>query len=214
MFLRAEPSIFIVCRKGVEPKRNRRGSVPGSMMKTLFKPEVVVRVLILGVLCYMTFDAVIARADDPSHEEAVLALRREGVEIGQTSFGYLAKFDSKSDKAPIEVFKNLQFIKGLNEFVISTEKADDRLARIASLPNLKFISIYWHVSDQGLKHLSEHTDLKILRIHDASKVTDAGLVHLQALKNLESLKLLRTKVTKQGIDKLYKHLPKCLAEID
>ena len=40
-------------------------------------------------------------------------------------------------------------------------------------------------------------------------VTDAGLLQLRALKNLESLRLNDTDVTENGIEELRKELPDC-----
>ena len=42
-----------------------------------------------------------------------------------------------------------------------------------------------------------------------TKVTDAGLKHLQGLKKLKELLLFGTDVTDEGIKKLHRALPKC-----
>ena len=42
-----------------------------------------------------------------------------------------------------------------------------------------------------------------------TKVTDAGLAHLEGLKNLKSLYLWQTQVTPDGAEKLRQALPDC-----
>ena len=42
-----------------------------------------------------------------------------------------------------------------------------------------------------------------------TKITDAGLVHLRGLTNLQKLYLGNTKVTEAGVENLRKALPKC-----
>jgi hypothetical protein len=39
-------------------------------------------------------------------------------------------------------------------------------------------------------------------------ITDAGLVHLEGLSNLENLHLIKTSVTAAGVNKLQQKLPK------
>jgi hypothetical protein len=43
----------------------------------------------------------------------------------------------------------------------------------------------------------------------ATGVTDAGLVHLEALSKLERLEIISTKVSAKGIERLKKALPNC-----
>ena len=40
-------------------------------------------------------------------------------------------------------------------------------------------------------------------------MSDAGLLHVEALKHLQSLDIQHTKVTDEGVKKLKKALPKC-----
>lgn len=64
------------------------------------------------------------------------------------------------------------------------------------------------VTDVGLEHLAELTDLEILGLTD-TQVTDGGLAHLAGLKNLDHLWLYDTQVTDAGIAELQKALPGC-----
>ena len=161
--------------------------------------------IILGLL--VIFVSAPANAADLTEEEAILALRRAGVNVGKTDSGFIVGINPNSDDAPAEVFKNLRFLKDLREIAIHSTRVDERLALLADLPGVTHMTIYNNATDKGLKHLSKHTQMKVLRIHLCEKVSDAGLIHFQTLTRLEELSLTGTKVTKQGINKLYKFLP-------
>ena len=62
------------------------------------------------------------------------------------------------------------------------------------------------MTDQGLKILSPLPKLEELYLESAA-VTDIGLAELHRMKTLKRVTLLKTKVTKSGIDALRKALP-------
>jgi len=64
------------------------------------------------------------------------------------------------------------------------------------------------VSDAGLVHLRGLTQLKWLDL-TGTQVTGSGLEHLQGLTQLQELTLSNTKVTDAGVAELQKALPKC-----
>lgn len=64
------------------------------------------------------------------------------------------------------------------------------------------------ITDAGLVHLKGLTKLQSLELDD-TKITDSGLLHLKGLTNLRVLKLKGTRVTRAGYEKLLKALPKC-----
>ena len=64
------------------------------------------------------------------------------------------------------------------------------------------------ITDAGLEHLEELTDLKWLDL-SGTQVTDAGLEHLKGLTRLEVLELSGTHVTDERIEELRKILPDC-----
>jgi hypothetical protein len=91
------------------------------------------------------------------------------------------------------------------------------------------------ITDTGLEHLKELTDLRRLELSDTAigsigleslkgltklrslnlartKVSDAGLQHLKRLTNLKSLDLKQTQVTSEGVEKLQEALPDCRIE--
>ncbi len=59
-----------------------------------------------------------------------------------------------------------------------------------------------------MPHLKELTKLTWLSLHD-SQVTDAGLVHLNDLKNLKELHLTKLKLTAKALEALATALPEC-----
>ena len=59
----------------------------------------------------------------------------------------------------------------------------------------------------GLGVRMGNTRKQFLRL-DGTPITDAGLVHLRGLKQLETLSLEKTKVTPEGIKRLRTALPK------
>jgi|GEM_PF-6478651 len=65
---------------------------------------------------------------------------------------------------------------------------------------------HWAISDAGLQHLAALTELESLTL-SGPELTDAGLVHLRGLKKLKSLDVNETKITPAGLDELRKHLP-------
>jgi len=140
-------------------------------------------------------------------DEALLALRRAGVEVANGGTMVLLKDDTISAKE----IANIRFLPKLNEIMIFSEKPDDRLAAIGELPTLTKISIRRNLSNAGLRLLSKYKNLTFIYI-DSEKVTDAGLTHLHSLKKLEDLRLEHTKVTKTAIEKLYVELPKCVVK--
>jgi len=68
------------------------------------------------------------------------------------------------------------------------------------------------VTDAGLKHLEELTQLQDLKLY-GTQVTDAGIVHLKRLIQLQGLDLRGTQVTDAGLKGLQKALPNCSVEM-
>ena len=175
--------------------------------------------LLLSSLCSVA--ATDEQGDKAGITEAVAInqLRRAGIAVNKIrGRGWIgAGIRTENDDVPAAVLKNLQYIKGLEEVAVFSNKMEERLEAIADVPGLKIILIQAgnmsDMSDRSLRHLSKHTEVTQLSIK-SDKVTDAGLIHLEPLKKLEKLKLIDTKVTKPGLEKLYKVLPKCVVELN
>ena len=65
------------------------------------------------------------------------------------------------------------------------------------------------ITDAGLVHLTGMTNLQTLSL-SGSNITDPGIVHLKGLNKLQKLYLMRAKVTSAGVAHLPKALPNCL----
>jgi Leucine-rich repeat (LRR) protein len=64
------------------------------------------------------------------------------------------------------------------------------------------------ITDAGLVHLKGLANLQALDLA-FTKITDSGLVHLKGLVNLQTLDLAFTKTTDEGVAELQKALPNC-----
>ncbi|HOM17260.1 MAG TPA: leucine-rich repeat domain-containing protein, partial [Thermoguttaceae bacterium] len=64
------------------------------------------------------------------------------------------------------------------------------------------------ITDAGLVYLAGMKNLQVL-VLGKTRITDAGLVHLAGMKNLQELDLWRTQITDAGLEKLRKALPGC-----
>ena len=63
--------------------------------------------------------------------------------------------------------------------------------------------------DEDLAALSDHSGLRWLEVHYANAITDEGLPHLYGLKDLETLRLRSSSVTRDGEAALRAALPTC-----
>lgn len=80
---------------------------------------------------------------------------------------------------------------------------DDGLAGVAKLATLQLLNLWGNkaVSDAGLAHLKNLTNLETLNLQDTG-VTGPGLAHLAKCGKLEQLNLGKAPVTDAGIDNL------------
>ena len=63
-------------------------------------------------------------------------------------------------------------------------------------------------TDAEMMHLTELTNLQVLKLM-GTQVSDSGIVHLKGLTNLQHLELDGIKVSHEGVNKLQKALPRC-----
>ena len=126
--------------------------------------------------------------------------------------------------------RDLEDVRSL--YLCRTLITDDGLVQLKSLQKLEVLELNnTKITDKGLKHLSALTTLKHLSLADVvaygtffgsgsreetdhvvyvvPQITDAGLMYLESLKNLESLDLAGTQVTEAGVMRLQQALPNC-----
>src|SRR5262249_31710699 len=112
-----------------------------------------------------------------------------------------------------EGLKHLQHIpiQGLAMYV--TRLDDEHMKYIKPFTSLGFLDIRGSkVTDAGLAEISDLTKISYLRLNNLPGVTDAAVVHLKKLTNLEILSLSNTGVTDAVIADL-KTMPK-LAHVE
>ncbi len=102
------------------------------------------------------------------------------------------------DLAPLESLDRLE------ELAISVAPiTDSGLKHISNLTELRIVSL-WEtrgISDVGLGHLAKLTKLQTLNLYRCG-ITDAGLVHIRRMTDVENLMLSQTKVTGPGLSQL------------
>ena len=99
--------------------------------------------------------------------------------------------------AGLEHLKGLQLTTLLIPDRIKTDLGLRYLA--AFMPERVALSLVdWEITDAGLVHLKELTNLQHLDL-GATKITDAGLVHLKGLTVLRTLDLASTRITDAGL---------------
>jgi hypothetical protein len=130
-------------------------------------------------------EEVPAYRDQPDDSAAVAALVKVGADF--------EKYDTGS-------VRNVSFRR-------SSYITDDDLAYLKKLPNLKELSLPDTITDNGLAHVGQLTELRVLFLQ-GPRITDAGLRHLKGLNRLEFLSLTGTQVTDEGKAELQAALPK------
>ena len=87
---------------------------------------------------------------------------------------------------------------------LPSSTTDEQLAeKLKGLENLKPLDLsYTKITDAGLVHLKGLPNLEELDLVGCYKITDAGLVHLKGLTKLEYLNLSYTNITDAGLEHL------------
>ncbi|MDP6356732.1 MAG: hypothetical protein QF473_16595, partial [Planctomycetota bacterium] len=123
------------------------------------------------------------------------------LDLGRTRVG-------DSTLALLKVFTNLAELS-----LTYTKASDTGLKELGSLKVLNRLDLsLTHISDNGLSYLAASRHLRELSLAGCKQITDAGLVHLKDLKNLETLKLGYTDLNGSGF--VYLKSLKKLAYLD
>ena len=115
--------------------------------------------------------------------------------------------------------------------IAGTQIADDDVRHLQGLPLKRLNLTHTTITDAAMKHIAAHTELEMLdiRINDLSdealeplshlprlrilrigqnpRITNAALVHLRGLTSLRHLSVNGTAVTRTGARRLQRHLP-------
>ena len=108
--------------------------------------------------------------------------------------------------------KAAEFVETQEQAIAAIKKLGGRVTFDEKSPNKPVIDVdlsRTNVTDAGLVHLKGLTNLELLYLGNNKKNTDAGLEHLKGLASLQRLFLEDTKVTDEGVKKLQTALPKC-----
>ena len=116
----------------------------------------------------------------------------------------LQRADGKKIKVPLAKLskKDQNYVVARRRPKIDPVKAPEKLgAKIKRNEQGDVVGVYLQntpITDAGLVHLAGLTNLQTLSLRD-TPVTDAGLVHLAGLTNLEHLNLDNTQITDAGL---------------
>lgn len=108
-------------------------------------------------------------------------------------------------------FENLELLD-IGDWISPAQPFDEDLAHLKRVPHLQSLTIFsMRVTDVGLSHLSEMSQLRSLELYHAlasMPITDSGLRHLRELTELRSLTLGISNVTDKGLEAIasLKHL--------
>ncbi|HVX11158.1 MAG TPA: protein kinase [Pirellulales bacterium] len=159
-------------------------------------------------------DAGLAFVED-LHELQVLDLR--DTLVGDEGLTHLASAERLrwlrlgDAKISAEGWRTLSVLPHLTGLFVMRRAPDDRdLSGLAQLDRLEELTITGcDPDDEGMQHLARMTNLKSLSLEPCENITDAGLAHLESLRQLKELKLKGSKVTDAGIARLQAALPAC-----
>ena len=110
-------------------------------------------------------------------------------------------FNSLVSGEGLKTVAGIDTIRRLNLRRTSNIGPDD-LAVLTELPNLEVLELLYNsnsVTDEALDHVAKLTKLRSLDLRGCSQVSDAGLLKLGTLKNLEDLKLRCVALTDKGM---------------
>jgi len=93
-------------------------------------------------------------------------------------------------------------------YLDKTLVGDAWLMHLKKLPSLRSLNLGPRVTDAGLVHLKGMAQLEYLYL-DSTQISDAGLQHLKGLDRLINLHVRSTQVTDGGVKKLKRALPNC-----
>jgi hypothetical protein len=136
--------------------------------------------------------------------------------LGVDTFHSVACVDLDGPKVTDASLERLGAFPRLRHLYLgNTNVSSDGLRHLASLTKLERVVIKSNQLDQvGLGHLARLPNLTDLEIHFSPQVTDRAIAALEGATHLRRLWLYETQVTKLGVARLRKALPRCTIECD
>ncbi len=117
--------------------------------------------------------------------------------LGQDAFGHVVAVDlvqMHADNALMTQIGTLTHLERLN--LNGTNLTGTRLEHLEKLTALEILALpYLPFADDDLAHLAGLTKLKELHVHMGEQITDKGLSHLAGIRQMESLRLIHTRIT-------------------
>ena len=109
----------------------------------------------------------------------------------------LSLFNTKTTDADMA---HARHFTQLNTLYVGSEIGDNGLSHIKELHNLKLIDCTFNtkITDKGVSYLASLVNLEGVSLAD-TKVTDDGLKHLRNLKSLKGISLPDTRITNAGL---------------
>jgi internalin A len=150
--------------------------------------------MLLVLACGLWMGWRVNRAND--QRRAVAAIRQAG---GGVNYDHKGR-----PRAPAWFRKRLgdEFFQEVTsvQFLERSNVTDRDLAPLESLDRLEELAIHGApITDSGLEHISNLTELRILSLWETRGISDAGLVHLAKLTKLQTLNLYRCGITDAGL---------------
>jgi hypothetical protein len=127
-----------------------------------------------------------------------------------------ARIEQKSDLLLLDQLANVVPLFQLLLIDTTLKLGDECLAAVSRFSYLKEFKTDCNPSFQGVSCLKIMTSLKKIEFvgNDTRRVTDEAIMQLSSLTNLESLLLVNTSVTLDGVNRLRQLLPQCKVERD
>ena len=132
--------------------------------------------------------------------------QRSAIEVIQEVGGNVTYEHQRTNSAPpgpewLRKLMGDEYFFTVDGVEFGNSKVDDTsLSAIKQFTNLTRLTLAdTEITDAGLEHIKDLTDLEVLKFYPARRVTDAGMAHLKGLKNLRTLILLGTKMTDAGL---------------
>jgi Leucine-rich repeat (LRR) protein len=120
--------------------------------------------------------------------------------------------ETKVTGTGLSALKGLKYVSDIKLYKAAVTDEGLKFVKDLAAANVYLSLDYCPITDKGLAHFKGLNNISSLNLSDITKITDAGLANLEGLTKATQILLYRTAVTKEGVDKLKKALPKCFIQ--